>query len=150
MAKMNPPLRTADDVAAISRVSRRTLDVIARTRAHALDEKSVEFDARPSHRGSNQRRVVVQTGAGGHPFDGRPHNRIARRCTDHQERRRMLSVGAKRTSPSSTRTGLDRECFAVLSKSKNTPFDGWKLKGRPWTIVEGRINCGFRIVDCGL
>ena len=49
MAKMNPPLRTADDVAAIKRgLKEGTIDVIATDHApHALDEKSGEFDYAP-------------------------------------------------------------------------------------------------------
>jgi dihydroorotase len=39
MAKMNPPLRTADDVAAIREgLKDGTIDVIARTAPHAMDE----------------------------------------------------------------------------------------------------------------
>ena len=49
MAKMNPPLRTADDVAAIRQgLQDGTIDVIATDHApHAMDEKSGEFDYAP-------------------------------------------------------------------------------------------------------
>ena len=49
MAKMNPPLRTADDVAAIKQgLKDGTIDVIATDHApHGMDEKSGEFDYAP-------------------------------------------------------------------------------------------------------
>ncbi len=49
MAKMNPPLRTADDVAAIKQgLKDGTIDVIVTDHApHAMDEKSGEFDYAP-------------------------------------------------------------------------------------------------------
>ena len=49
MAKMNPPLRTAEDVAAVKQgLKDGTLDVIVTDHApHGMDEKSGEFDAAP-------------------------------------------------------------------------------------------------------
>ncbi len=49
MAKMNPPLRTAEDVAAIKQgLKDGTIEVIATDHApHGMDEKSGEFDYAP-------------------------------------------------------------------------------------------------------
>jgi dihydroorotase len=51
-----------------------------------------------------------------------------------------LTEGARRICRSSRRTRRDRHASALRSKSKNTPFDGWTLKGAvAATIVGGRV-----------
>jgi len=146
MAKMNPPLRTADDVAAIRQgLKDGTLDVIATDHApHALDEKSVEFDAAPFGIVGLETSVglsfkLVQEGILSMA------DLIARMSTTPARIIKsgggMLSVGAV-ADITIIDPDLDWTVNAsqFLSKSKNTPFDGWKLKGKAVrTIVEGRI-----------
>ena len=146
MAKMNPPLRTADDVAAIRQgLKDGTLDVIATDHApHALDEKSVEFDAAPFGIVGLETSVglsfkLVQEGILSMA------DLITRMSTTPARIIKsgggMLSVGAV-ADITIIDPDLDWTVNAsqFLSKSKNTPFDGWKLKGKAVrTIVEGRI-----------
>ncbi|MDH4162682.1 MAG: dihydroorotase [Nitrospirota bacterium] len=146
MAKMNPPLRTAQDVAAIKQGLRDgTLDVIATDHApHGMDEKSVEFDAAPFgivgmetalglslklvsegvlsmvdlvSRMSTTPAKIINSGGG------------------------ALSVGA-----AADITIIDPKVEWTVnaaefrSKSRNTPFGGWDLKGKAVrTIVGGNI-----------
>jgi dihydroorotase len=146
MAKMNPPLRTADDVAAIRQALKDgTLDVIATDHApHGLDEKSVEFDAAPFGIVGLETSVglsfkLVQEGILSMA------DLITRMSTTPARIIKsgggMLSVGAVADI-----TIIDPDLdwtvntSQFLSKSKNTPFDGWKLKGKAVrTIVEGRV-----------
>jgi dihydroorotase len=146
MAKMNPPLRTADDVAAIRQgLKDGTLDAIATDHApHALDEKSVEFDAAPFGIVGLETSVglslkLVQEGILSMA------DLITRMSTTPARIIRssggMLSVGAV-ADITIIDPDLDWTVNAsqFLSKSKNTPFDGWKLKGKAvQTIVGGRI-----------
>jgi dihydroorotase len=146
MAKMNPPLRTADDVAAIRQgLKDGTLDVIATDHApHALDEKSVEFDAAPFGIVGLETSVglslkLVQEGILSMA------DLITRMSTTPARIIKsgggMLSAGAV-ADITIIDPDLDWTVNAsqFLSKSKNTPFDGWKLKGKAvQTIVGGRI-----------
>ena len=146
MAKMNPPLRTAEDVAAIKQGLRDgAIDVIATDHApHAMDEKTVEFDNAPFGI------VGLETAVG-----------LAFKLV--QEGVLSLSEMVKLMSWSPARIlKLDRGTLSVgtdaditiidpnaewtvnssefRSKSRNTPFEGWKLKGRAMqTIVGGRL-----------
>jgi dihydroorotase len=144
LAKMNPPLRSADDVAAIrAGLADGTIDVIATDHApHASDEKAVEFDAAPFGIIGLETSVglslkLVEEGvlsmAG----------LVARMSTGPGRIIRSggtLSVGAEADI-----TFIDPEAVWTVdasqfrSKSRNTPFDGWKLKGRAVrTIVNGK------------
>jgi dihydroorotase len=146
MAKMNPPLRTAEDVAAIRQgLKDGTLDAIATDHApHAMDEKSVEFDAAPFGI------VGLETSVGLSlklVSDGvlTLSDLVMRMSTTPARIIRSgggtLSVGA-----AADITIIDPEMEWTVnasefhSRSKNTPFDGWKLKGKAvQTIVGGRI-----------
>jgi dihydroorotase len=144
--KMNPPLREeADRAAMIEGLRDGSIDVIATDHApHHLDEKSLEFDRAPFgivgletcvsicldrlvHAGvvSLSRLVEMLSAnpakilgvAGGTIADGGPAD-ITILAPDHS-----VTVDAR----------------ALVSKSKNTPFDGWSLKGAvAATIVGGR------------
>lgn len=145
MAKMNPPLRTAEDVAAIKQgLKDGTLDVIATDHApHALDEKSGEFDAAAFGIVGLETAVglslkLVQEGVLSlsqliERMSATPA-RIIRSAGG------MLSVGAVADitiiDPDLEWT-VDVSQFS--SRSKNTPFGGWKLKGRAvQTLVGGK------------
>ena len=145
MAKMNPPLRTADDVAAIKQgLKDGTLDVIATDHApHAADEKSGEFDQAPfgivgleTALGLTLKLVDegVLTLAGAiKKLSTNPAALIKRDAGS-------LSEGAVADitiiDPELAWT-VDASTFK--SKSKNTPFNGWKLKGKAvQTIVGGK------------
>jgi dihydroorotase len=146
MAKMNPPLRTAEDVAAVRQgLKDGTLDVIATDHApHGLDEKSGEFDAAPFGI------VGLETALG---LSIRLVQESVLSMSQLVERMsatpaRIIKSGGGTLSAGAVAdiTIIDPNVeWAVnagefKSKSGNTPFDGWKLKGRAvQTIVEGRI-----------
>jgi dihydroorotase len=146
MAKMNPPLRTAEDVAAIKQgLKDGTLDVIATDHApHAMDEKSVEFDYAPFG-------IVGLETAVGLVF-----KLVHEGVLSMTEAVRKLSFNPAsilKINKGTLSVGADADITIIdpdvewtvdssqfKSKSRNTPFDGWKLKGRAVrTIVGGRL-----------
>ncbi len=146
MAKMNPPLRTAEDVAAIKQgLKDGTIDVIATDHApHGMDEKSVEFDYAPFG-------VVGLETALGLAF-----KLVQEGTLTLSEAVRKLSINPSeilKLNKGSLAVGADADLTIIdpniewtvdasqfRSKSKNTPFNGWKLKGRAvQTIVGGKI-----------
>lgn len=145
MAKMNPPLRTAEDVAAVKQgLKDGTLDAIVTDHApHALDEKSGEFDAAPfgivgleTALGLSLKLVqegVLSMSQMIERMSMAPARIIKSRCG-------TLSVGAAADitiiDPSVEWT-VDASQFK--SRSKNTPFEGWKLKGRAVQTIVGGV-----------
>jgi len=144
--KMNPPLReAADRDAMIQGIADGTVDVIATDHApHHYDEKKVEFDRAPFG-------IVGLETAVPLTFDRLVH-------AGHIPLRRMielLSVNPARVLklPGGTLSEGAAADITVLapdlpvrieaaklrSRSKNTPFDGWELRGGvAATIVGGR------------
>jgi len=144
--KMNPPLReAADRDAMIQGIADGTVDVIATDHApHHYDEKKVEFDRAPFG-------IVGLETAVPLTFDRLVH-------AGHIPLRRMielLSVNPARVLnlPGGTLSEgavaditvlapdllVRIEAAKLRSRSKNTPFDGWQLRGGvAATIVGGR------------
>ncbi len=146
MAKMNPPLRTTDDVVALKEGLRDgTIDVIATDHApHAADEKTGEFDyaafgivGLETALGLTLKLVgegVLSLTEAIRKFSSNP-------ATILKIKRGTLSEGS---DADITIIDLAEEWVVdasrFRSKSKNTPFDGWKLKGRAVrTIVGGKL-----------
>jgi dihydroorotase len=146
LAKMNPPLRTALDVAAIKQgLKDGTIDVIATDHApHGMDEKSGEFDF------ALFGIVGLETALG---FALKLVEEGVLSLTELVKKLSLnpaivLNLGKGTLSP-----GADADITIIdpaeewvvdasrfRSKSKNTPFNGWKLKGRAvQTIVGGRL-----------
>ncbi len=145
MAKMNPPLRTAEDVAAIKQgLKNGTIDAIATDHApHAADEKAVEFDAAPFGIVGLETAVglALQLVADGILSMADLVTRMSMSPGRIIGSGGTLSIGAVADI-----TIIDPEMEWTVksaefrSKSRNTPFDGWKLKGRAIrTIVGGRL-----------
>ncbi len=145
--KMNPPLRDKADVAALlAGLADGVVDVIATDHApHHLDEKMVEFDRAPFG-------IVGLETAVPLVFDRLVHTgRIG-----IERMIELLSVNPARliNVPGGTlAAGMPADITilapdvkttvragALRSKSKNTPFDGWELRGGvAATIIAGRI-----------
>jgi dihydroorotase len=146
-AKMNPPLRTEADRQAVLRgLVDGTLDVLATDHApHHYDEKEQAFDDAPNGI------VGVETALGlaythlvlaGHidlPT-------LIERMSVAPTRAMGLPGGRLTTGSVADVTVFDPnakwkvEPKSFLSKSRNTPFAGWELTGKPAaTIVEGRV-----------
>jgi dihydroorotase len=145
MAKMNPPLRTAEDAAAIRQGLRDgTLDAIATDHApHAMDEKSVEFDAAPFgivglETSLGLSLMLVQDGVLS------TADLIMRMSTAPA---RIIGSGGGTLSVGAAAdiTIIDPDLEWTVdaaqfrSKARNTPFDGWKLKGRAVRTIVGGV-----------
>ena len=148
-AKVNPPLRTAADVAAIKEGLRDgTLDAIACDHApHSTMEKDVEFEAAAFGL------IGLETSLGlslklVHDGVLTLSQLVARMSANPATILRVpggnLAVGAPADI---TLIDLNREwtvdASAFASRSRNCPFNGWTLKGKAVvTIVGGRIVSG--------
>lgn len=146
MAKMNPPLRTADDVAAVKQgLKDGTIDVIATDHApHATDEKSGEFDYAPFGV------VGLETALG---LTLKLVNEGILSLNDAIRKLSLNPASILKIGKGTLTIGADADITVIdpdvewvvdatqfKSKSRNTPFNGWKLKGRAvQTIVGGRI-----------
>ncbi|MGE5234631.1 MAG: dihydroorotase [Acidobacteriota bacterium] len=145
--KMNPPLRTeADRQALLAGLADGTIDAIASDHApHHADEKDQEFGSAPFGIVGLETTLAL--------------------CLDRLVRPgiitlarlvELLSTGPARVfglpggslavgSPGDVSIfQLDRQhtvrAAAFRSKGRNTPFDGWKLRGRPTqTVLGGRV-----------
>ena len=149
-AKMNPPLRTAEDRAAVvAGMIDGTLDTIATDHApHHYDEKEQAFDVAPNGI------VGIETSLGlVHTHFVKTgkislSTMVERMCVS-PARTFSLEGGSLEVGGVADVTVFDPnerwtvDPGAFLSKSRNTPFGGWELEGRAkWTIVEGRVVFG--------
>jgi len=135
--KMNPPLRTAADVEAmLVGLQDGTIDVIATDHApHAIEEKQVEFDAAPFGIVGLETALglvlkhLVEPGVLSLPQALAKMTHAPADILNVQRGR--LKVGAEASITifdPDAEWCVDKKNF--VSKSKNTPFDGWELKGR--------------------
>lgn len=145
-AKVNPPLRTKEDVKAIKvGLKDGTIDIIASDHApHAVHEKEIEFDyasfgmigletSLPLILNLVREGILTLNGA------------IAK-ASINPARLFKLKKGTLSEGADADITIIDTESEWVVeannlkSKSKNTPFAGMKMKGRAvMTIVGGKI-----------
>ena len=145
--KMNPPLRTAEDrKAIIAGLADGTLEILASDHApHCAHEKEVEFDYAPFGITGLETELalsLMQLFHGGHldlPA-------LISKYTVNPATLLKLEKGALSEGADADVTVFDPnaewvyDAAASPSKSANTPFNGWTLKGRPtMTIVAGKI-----------
>ena len=145
-AKVYPPLRTARDREAVRKgLADGTIDVIATDHApHSSIEKDVEFDQAASGM------IGLETSI---PLSLKLVERgvlslrelVVRMSASPARILNLDAVGLRPGNPADlTIIDLEKE-FTVdsnqfCSKSRNTPFDGWKLKGKAvLTMVGGKI-----------
>ena len=144
--KMNPPLRTKEDVVALlGGIADGTLGFLASDHApHAKFEKEVEFDAAPFGIVGLETELGLFLDLLVHKNKTIDLPRLIEMFTVNPAR--LLQIGAGTLSPGRTAdvTVIDPElewtfeASASPSLSRNTPFDGWKMKGRAVrTIVAG-------------
>ena len=144
--KMNPPLReSADRDAMLAGIADGTVDAIATDHApHHYDEKNVEFDRAPFG-------IVGLETAVSLSLDRLVHAGIIRlsRLVEllSVNPARILRVPGGSLTPGAPADitilapdlAVTVDARALRSKSKNTPFDGWTLRGGvAATIVGGR------------
>jgi dihydroorotase len=145
--KMNPPLRTKRDVEAlIEALADGTIDCVATDHApHALSEKEGEFDQTAFGVVGLETAVAVLldrlVGPGLLPL-----KTLIARLSSGPARVLNLAGGSLAPGARADITILDLERELTVdptrfhSRSRNTPFRGWTLRGGPWmTIVNGKV-----------
>jgi dihydroorotase len=146
-AKMNPPLRSAEDREAVrAGVADGTLDIIATDHApHHYDEKEAAFtDAPNGIVGLETALGITLTHVVGEGVLDLAT--MVERMSCQPARAFNLPGGSLAVGGIGDVTVFDAEASWVvdpkrfLSKSSNTPFAGWELKGKPrYTVVGGRV-----------
>jgi len=146
-AKMNPPLRTQEDVdAVIEGLRDGTIDIIATDHApHHFDEKNVEFELAPNGIVGFETALPLAL-----TYLVKPGILTMNQLVD-----KMSAKPAEilKINKGDIRTGADADLVLVnlneeyiidpdefLCKSKNTPFGGFRVYGRvKYTFVGGKI-----------
>jgi dihydroorotase len=145
-AKMNPPLREAADVAAIKAgLKDGTIDAIATDHApHHIDEKDVEFDVAMNGIIGLETSLplslkLVEEGI-------LSLNQLIEKMSCNPSNILGLNRGALKAGSVADITLIDPaaewtvDADKLASKSKNSPFLGWKLKGAAaCTVLAGRV-----------
>jgi dihydroorotase len=144
-AKMNPPLRSAKDrTAIIEGLVDGTIDAIATDHApHHPDEKNVAFEKAPN--GIIGLETSVSLGLTLVTQGYLTLTDLIRKMSVNSSKILNIPCGLNENAPADiTVIDLDKQTRvqseSFQSKSRNTPFDGWALKGGPiLTIVSGEI-----------
>ncbi len=148
--KMAPPLRTKHDTEALLEgIADGTIDCIATDHApHALSEKEGEFERAANGIVGLETAVallldrLVHTGV-------LPLATLVSRLSRDPARLLDLPGGTLSAGAPADITILDLDAAGIVdparfkSRSRNTPFGGWRLRGAPWkTIVGGTVVSG--------
>ncbi|MBI3009038.1 MAG: dihydroorotase [Candidatus Omnitrophica bacterium] len=143
-AKMNPPLRAKDDIDTIKEGLRDgTIDVIASDHApHTENEKDVEFDSAPfgviGLETSLSLTIMELLNKGILTF-----SQLVEKMSANPARILGLKKGSLGVGMDADITVVDIEHKWVVdkskleSKSKNSPFIGWELKGMATEVIVG-------------
>lgn len=154
MAKVNPPLRTENDVKAIIEGLRDgTIDVIATDHApHHPDEKNVEFNLAANGLVGFETALPLAVTYLVRPGILSMEKLVEKMCVNPSRilglNKGVLEVGR---AADITITDIDEEFTVDIksfnSKSKNSPYDGFRLFGTVcYTLVEGRIVVREKVV----
>jgi dihydroorotase len=145
-AKMNPPLREAADVAAIKAgLTDGTIDCIATDHApHHIDEKEVEFNEAMNGIIGLETSLPLSLKL---VADGViTLDQLVERMSCNPSKILGLNRGTLKPGSVADITVIDPSCEwtvekeKLASKSKNSPFLGWKLKGAATaTVLAGKI-----------
>ncbi len=150
--KMNPPLRTAADVAAcIAGVKDGTIDLLATDHApHRAEEKELEFQDAPFGILGLECALALYIKALVEPkhID---YMKLIAMMTSRQAEVVRLNKGSLKPGSDGDVTVIDPnlkwtiDMDQFLSKSRNCPFHGWQVQGRAThTIVDGQIKWSLR------
>lgn len=146
-AKVNPPLRTKQDVEAVKEgLKDGTIDVIATDHApHHADEKLQEFDRAPSGISGIETALslsfkLVESGT-------LSLMQLIEKMSLNPSKILSLDKGSLKAGAVADiiifdpKTEFKVNANEFASLGKNTPFDGWLLKGMPVSaICKGKIN----------
>jgi len=142
--KMKPPLREKSDVEALRKgIAAGLVDAIASDHApHSPEEKDQEFDLAPfGVVGLETTLGIVMTCLYHEKVVTLPE--LVRLLSTSPARILGLAVGTLKPGTPADVTLLDPEAQweidpgLFVSKSRNTPFSGWKVKGRAITVMVG-------------
>ncbi|HHY71500.1 MAG TPA: dihydroorotase [Thermoanaerobacterales bacterium] len=146
-AKVNPPLRTQEDLTALmGGLKDGTIDAIVTDHApHHIDEKDLEFDkAAFGMVGLETALGLILTRIVGE--GGLSLNKAIEKMTLGPAKVLGLDLGTLKIGAPADITVIDPDQVwtidkdKFLSKARNTPFNGWELKGKAvMTIVDGKI-----------
>jgi dihydroorotase len=145
--KMNPPLRSAEDVdGLLNGIADGTLSILASDHApHASFEKEVEFDIAPFGIVGLETELGLFIDLLIHKHKVIDFPRLIEMYTVEPARLLNLEAGTLSIGAAADVTLIDPNLEWTVnaadfqSLSRNTPFDGWKLKGRAVrTIVGGK------------
>jgi len=145
--KMNPPLRSAKDVDALLQgIADGTLSILASDHApHASFEKEVEFDMAPFGILGLETELGLFIDLLIHKHKAVDLRRLIEMYTVEPARLLKLQAGTLSAGAVADVTLIDPNLEWTVSAadsqsmSRNTPFDGWKIKGRAVrTIVGGK------------
>ncbi len=145
--KMNPPLRSKEDVEALRKALKEgVIDIIATDHApHSREDKGVEFERAPFGVVGLETALPLILTELVHPGHIKLEEALASMTIKPAEIL-GLEAGVIREGAEADLTivdldkkdKVDREKF--YSRGKNTPFQGWKVKGGAYmTIVKGKI-----------
>ncbi len=153
-AKVNPPLRTAEDVKAIIEgIADDTIDIIATDHApHHRDEKTVEFSLAASGLVGFETALPLAL-----TYLVKPGiisiSKLVEKMSLNPAKILSIYKGTLEVGSAADITIADLEDEYTVdiskfqSKSKNSPFDGMRLSGSVWgTIVNGRVIVSDRIM----
>jgi dihydroorotase len=145
--KMNPPLRAKEDVAALLEgIADGTLSILCSDHApHAHFEKEVEFDAAPFGIVGLETELGLFLDLLVHKTKTIDLRRLIEMFTVNPARLLQIEAGTLSVGRAADITLIDPalewtvDAATFQTMSRNTPFDGWKLKGRAVrTIVGGK------------
>ncbi|MEY2575897.1 MAG: dihydroorotase [Verrucomicrobiota bacterium] len=145
--KMNPPLRATEDVAALLEgIADGTLSILCSDHApHAQFEKEVEFDAAPFGIVGLETELGLFLDLLVHKTKTIELPRLIEMFTVNPARLLQIDAGTLSVGHAADVTLIDPDrqwtvdAATFQSISRNTPFDGWRLKGRAVrTIVGGK------------
>ena len=145
--KMNPPLRAKDDVAALLEgIADGTIEILCSDHApHSQFEKEVEFDAAPFGIVGLETELGLFLDLLVHKNKTIELPRLIEMYTVNPARLLQIDAGTMSIGHAADVTLIDPDLEWKVdaqnfqSMSRNTPFDGWKLRGRAVrTIVGGK------------
>ncbi len=144
-AKMNPPLRSLRDVEAVREgLSDGTIDVIASDHApHSISEKDVQFEKAANGIIGLETSLALSLNLVEEKIVTLPE--LIKKMSISPARilglEKGISVGKKADiTIIDTKTAHTVDAATFKSLGRNTPFDGWNLKGKAvWTMTGGKI-----------
>lgn len=145
-AKVNPPIRTRNDVKAIRKgIADGTIDIIATDHApHSEDEKKVEFDKAPF--GISGIETAFQLSLKLVEDNVLTLDQMVLKMSCLPARIIKIERGTLKEGSVADITVFDTESKSTIdrlkfiSKGKNSPFHGWDVNGQvKYTIVNGKI-----------